>query len=361
MSAPAPRQKRATKAWLIHGYWVSNQQRTEIQHHRQTNNLPALEISTSSDDPLCKITSREIVEMLKTMQVNAKKTRTPVTERVLLETDDEDDGQETCVSGGHTTPSPPDPPPKASSTIEPRPVPQEVVEKISAMAKLQPPFWYNPSNPSNSVPLAPFEHEHVCVHCGEVLVSESDPCATPKPRTAALPAPAPSLQTRDENRQPAMLHSPLGSSVDPPLASTNSASHPHLQSASADNPPTTVGSEGPASPVKGAQCASLSRPSSLQPNHSNEVTDSAQNDSSSDTTSSPSSLSDEKQNAVTPDAKCASMIERDYQETSGLPPRLRRKFALVYQDVLHRSRQRVLRTLSRSAAITVVSTPALYF
>ncbi|KAL1762343.1 hypothetical protein FB107DRAFT_285325 [Schizophyllum commune] len=335
MSAPAPRQKRATKAWLIHGYWVSNQQRTEIQQHRQKHNLLALDTTTSTDDPLCKITSREVVEMLKTMQVNAKETRTSVMERVLLETDDEDDDQETCVSE-RLTPAPVDLPPKAASSVGRRPVPQEVVQHISALAKLQPPFWYKSRNP---LPLAPFEHEHVCVHCGQVLVPEPDDCATPKARTAVLPAAAPSSQTRDEPQQSAMPDSPLRPSVDRLLASTVSTSHPRLQPAPADNPSTAVGSEDLALPVKLAKRASDPRSASLQPNHSsekpnpsNEITDSAQKDSPSDTsspsTTSPSFPSNEQQSVPILNAKL-HVLERDYQGISGLPPRFRRKCGLV--------------------------------
>ncbi|KAL1681461.1 hypothetical protein EV122DRAFT_205686 [Schizophyllum commune] len=341
MSAPAPRQKRATKAWLIHGYWVSNQQRTEIQQHRQKHNLLALETSTSTDDPLCKITSREVIEMLKTMQVNAKetRTRTPGVERVLLETDDEDDDQETCVSE-RLTPAPVDLPPKAASSVGRRPVPQEVVQQISALAKLRPPFWYKSSNPA---PLAPFDHEHICVHCGQVLVPESDPCATPKARTAVLPATAPCLQTRDEIQQSAMFDPPLGPSqaVDCLLTSTNSASRPRLQPTLANDPSTVVGSEDAALPVKVAKRVSGPRSPSPQPNHSNEpekpnlsneITDSAQKDSSPDTTSpslTPSSSpSNGQQSAPTPNAKL-HMIEREHRETSGIPPRFRRKCGLV--------------------------------
>ncbi|KAL1709091.1 hypothetical protein EV121DRAFT_195843 [Schizophyllum commune] len=337
MSAPAPRQKRATKAWLIHGYWVSNQQRTEIQQHRQKHNLLALDTTTSTDDPLCKITSREVVEMLKTMQVNAKetRTRTPVMERVLLETDDEDDDQETCVSE-RLTPAPVDLPPKAASSIGRRPVPQEVVQQISALAKLRPPFWYKSGNPA---PLAPFEHEHICVHCGQVLVPQSDDCATPKARTAVLPATALCLQTRDGFQQPAVFDLPSGPSVDRLLAPTVSASHPRLQPALADNPSTSVGSQDSALPVKLAKRASGPRSASLQPNHSsekpkpsNETTDTAQKDWPSDATSpsttSPSSPWNEQHSAPTLHAKL-HVLEPEYQEISGLPPRFRRKCGLV--------------------------------
>ncbi|KAL1690142.1 hypothetical protein GGG16DRAFT_56180 [Schizophyllum commune] len=327
MSAPAPRQRRATKAWLIHGYWVSNQQRTEIQQHRQKHNLLALETSTSTDDPLCKITSREVVEMLKTMQVNAKETRASVVERVLLETDDEDDDQETCVSE-RLTPAPVDLPPKAPSSVGRRPVPQEVVQQISALAKLRPPFWYKSSHP---LPLAPFDHEHICVHCGQVLVPEPENCATPKARAAVLPATAPCIQARDGFQQPAVFDSPSGPPVDRLLAPTVPASHPRLQPALADNTFTSVGSETSVLPEKYGKRASLLQSPSIQPNPSNEITDSTQKDSPSDTASpstTPSSPSNEQQGALTPKAKL-HVLEREYQESSGLPPRFRRKCGLV--------------------------------
>ncbi|KAL1720701.1 hypothetical protein EV715DRAFT_196453 [Schizophyllum commune] len=330
MSAPAPRQKRVIKAWLIHGYWVSNQQRTEIQQHRQKHNLLALDTTTSTDDPLCKITSREVVEMLKTMQVNATetRTRTPVMERVLLETDDEDDDQETCVSE-RLTPAPVDLPPKAASSVDRRPVPQEVVQQISALAKLRPPFWYKFSNPA---PLAPFDHEHICVHCGQVLVPEPDDCTTPKARTAVLPAATPCLQTRDGFQQQAVSDSPSGPSVDRLLAPTVSASHPRLQPALADNPFTSVGSETSVLPEKYGKRAPLLQSPSLQPNPSNEITDTTQKDPPSDTaspsTTSPSSPSNEQHSAPILNAKL-HVVEREYQEISGLPPRLRRKRGLV--------------------------------